>query len=117
MIGTIFVATVLIVQVNYDNQFRSRTLGQTVALAKALLTEPAIILGNDSTGNLDTKNAGSLIELPRKLNKKRRMTVVVITHDSEVANEGDRIISIREGKTQQDKKVRPPSDAKSLWPV
>jgi putative ABC transport system ATP-binding protein len=71
---------------------------QRVAIARALVTEPAIILGDEPSGNLDTVNTAVLIELFQKLNREKGMTIIIITHNSEIANVANRIITIRDGQ-------------------
>jgi putative ABC transport system ATP-binding protein len=75
---------------------------QRVAVARALVTEPQILLGDEPTGNLDTVNTKSITDLLHTLNKTVGKTVVVITHNMEVANEADRIIYIRDGRVERD---------------
>ena len=77
---------------------------QRVAVARALVTRPPIILGDEPTGNLDTKNTTSLVELLRKLNKYG-MTIIIVTHNLEIANQTDRIVSMRDGKIERDRLV------------
>ena len=73
---------------------------QRVAVARALVTDPSIILGDEPTGNLDSKNTQAITQLLRDLNERTRKTVVVITHNLEVANEADRILFVRDGRIE-----------------
>jgi len=75
---------------------------QRVAVARALVTEPPILLGDEPTGNLDTKNTKSITDLLHHLNRTIGKTVVIITHNMEIANEADRIIQIRDGQIARD---------------
>lgn len=75
---------------------------QRVALARALVTEPAILVGDEPTGNLDTKTTQTLIKLLKDLNKKTGKTIIVITHNMEVANATDRIIYLRDGAIERE---------------
>ncbi len=75
---------------------------QRVALARALVTEPAILVGDEPTGNLDTKTTQALIKLLKDLNKKTGKTIIVITHNMEVANATDRIIYLRDGAIERE---------------
>jgi len=75
---------------------------QRVALARALVTEPAILVGDEPTGNLDTKTTQALIKLLKDLNKKTGKTIIVITHNMEVANATDRIIYLRDGQIERE---------------
>ena len=71
---------------------------QRVAIARALATKPAIILADEPTGNLDTKGSQNVINLLKELAKQYNQTLIVITHDPDVANMADRIIKIGDGK-------------------
>jgi len=75
---------------------------QRVAIARALVMEPAILLADEPTGNLDTKTAKEVMEFFIKLNKEKGSTVVVITHDVEIAEFAERIIYIRDGLIEKD---------------
>ncbi len=75
---------------------------QRVALARALVTEPAILVGDEPTGNLDTKTTQALIKLLKDLNMKTGKTIIVITHNMEVANATDRIIYLRDGAIERE---------------
>lgn len=81
---------------------------QRVAVARALVTNPAIILGDEPTGNLDTKTTVAITELLRKLNEETGKTVIIITHNLEVANQADRIIFIRDGQIEGEKLTAAP---------
>ena len=71
---------------------------QRVAIARALATKPAIILADEPTGNLDTKGSEKVINLLKELAKQYNQTLIVITHDPDVAKMADRIIRIGDGK-------------------
>ena len=70
---------------------------QRVAIARALSVDPPIILGDEPTGNLDTKTSKSIINLLCDLNKKTKKTVILITHDPVVAQQASRIITVEDG--------------------
>jgi len=71
---------------------------QRVAIARALVNDPSIILADEPTGNLDTKTGEMVIETFKKLNKEQGRTIILITHEQEVAAHADRIIFVRDGK-------------------
>lgn len=71
---------------------------QRLAMARALAVKPAIILADEPTGNLDSKTSREVIDLMKKISKELDQTVVVITHDNEIAKLSDRIIHIEDGK-------------------
>ncbi len=72
---------------------------QRTALLRALANEPDIILGDEPTGNLDSKTGGIILEMLVKLNKEKKKTLVIVTHDADIANMADQIITIKDGKT------------------
>ena len=75
---------------------------QRVAIARALSTKPSIILADEPTGNLDSKNGEEVIRLIRNSAKTFHQTVAIVTHDSSVADVADRIIHIRDGRVVQE---------------
>jgi len=70
---------------------------QRVAMARALINDPKIVLADEPTGNLDTKTGWELVELMRKLNKEKGQTFVMITHDPHIAETADHMIHLRDG--------------------
>jgi len=71
---------------------------QRVAIARALITRPAIVLADEPTGNLDTKNSDAVLEMLRHSNKELKQTVLMITHNPEAAAIADRILHMRDGE-------------------
>lgn len=76
---------------------------QRVAIARALINHPKIIMGDEPTGNLDSKNSESVYEIFRHLNKTFKQTFLIVTHDMNFANKTDRIIYLKDGEIIQQK--------------
>lgn len=77
---------------------------QRVSIGRAMMNEPALMLADEPTGNLDSKASEEIISLLRLSNKKYNQTVIIITHDEKIALEADRIITIDDGKIVKDEK-------------
>jgi putative ABC transport system ATP-binding protein len=71
---------------------------QRVAIARALINDPAIIMADEPTGNLDSKSGKEIMDLILSLNQTRKTTIIIVTHDSTVANQTQRIIHLSDGK-------------------
>ena len=69
-----------------------------MAIGRALMINPTIILADEPTGNLDTKSSSEIIQLLQKANKEYKQTIIMITHNLEIAKLADRIIHIEDGK-------------------
>ncbi|KIL48393.1 ABC transporter ATP-binding protein [Jeotgalibacillus campisalis] len=80
---------------------------QRVSIGRALISNPAIILADEPTGNLDSKNSGEIMELLKMFNKTYNQTLIVITHDERIALQADRVIEINDGKVARDEVIRP----------
>ena len=76
---------------------------QRVAIARSMINSPRIILADEPTGNLDSENGGKIVELLRRLNKERGLTLVLVTHDDKIAAETDRIIRMKDGRIVDEK--------------
>ena len=77
---------------------------QRVSIGRAIINNPAIMLADEPTGNLDSKASEEIISLLRLSNKKYNQTVIIITHDEKIALEADRVITIDDGKIIKDEK-------------
>jgi putative ABC transport system ATP-binding protein len=80
---------------------------QRVSIGRALISNPAIILADEPTGNLDSKNSKEIIELLKMFNKTYNQTLIVITHDERIALQADRVIEIADGRVAKDEVIRP----------
>ena len=80
---------------------------QRVAIARALVNNPSLILADEPTGNLDTKTGQVVLGTFQKLNEELNRTIVLITHEPEVAEHADRIIMIRDGEVVEDSRRHP----------
>jgi macrolide transport system ATP-binding/permease protein len=95
---------------NHPNQL-SGGQQQRVAIARALINEPAILLADEPTGNLDSKNSAEIMELITRLNRDSGLTVIVVTHDSDVATYTDRVVTFRDGLILSDHRVKETASA------
>lgn len=71
---------------------------QRVAIGRGLIYSPSIILADEPTGNLDSKNSENIINLLKNLNKKLKQTLIIVTHNLEIAKQADRILELKDGK-------------------
>lgn len=78
---------------------------QRVSIGRALMNSPVIMLADEPTGNLDSKNSQDIVELLKNSNKKYNQTLIVITHDENIALQADRIIAIEDGQITRDEVV------------
>ncbi len=79
---------------------------QKVAVGRAIITKPAIILADEPTGNLDTKNSNEIISYLKYSSKKFHQTIIMVTHNENIALQADRIIKLADGKLILDKKIK-----------
>ena len=89
---------------HYPNQL-SGGQQQRVAIARALINEPSILLADEPTGNLDTRTSIEVMDIFQKLNLERGITVVLITHEMDIAEHGTRVVKFRDGRIQIDEQI------------
>ncbi len=89
---------------HYSNQLSGGQI-QRVAIARALVNNPAIILADEPTGNLDTKTGEIVLETFRRLNEEKGRTIILITHEADVASHAGRIIHVRDGEILKDEHI------------
>lgn len=80
---------------------------QRVSIGRALMNAPAVVLADEPTGNLDSKNSQEIVELLKYSNEKYKQTLIMITHDENIALQANRIIAIEDGKITRDEVIRP----------
>ena len=79
---------------------------QRVSIGRALITNPALVLADEPTGNLDSKNSREIIGLLREFNRALNQTLILITHDEQIALQADRILAIEDGRIARDEVLR-----------
>jgi putative ABC transport system ATP-binding protein len=85
---------------------------QRVAIARALVTEPELLLADEPTGNLDTRTSIEIMTVLQQLNRERGITIVLITHEHDIAEYAGRVVTFRDGHLTADELVRTPRDAR-----
>ena len=90
---------------NLPNQLSGRQQ-QRVSIGRALMNAPEIVLADEPTGNLDSKNSREIVELLKISNRKYNQTLIVITHDEQIALQADRVIAIEDGRIVKDERIR-----------
>jgi putative ABC transport system ATP-binding protein len=86
---------------------------QRVAIARALVNDPSIILADEPTGNLDSRTSVEVMEIFQRLNRERNLTIIIVTHEQDIALYTNRIVLFRDGRIRQDLKVENPRDARA----
>jgi putative ABC transport system ATP-binding protein len=79
---------------------------QRVSIGRALINNPALLLADEPTGNLDSKNSAEILQLLRLSNKKFHQTVIIVTHDENIALQADRILGMEDGRIVRDEVIR-----------
>lgn len=80
---------------------------QRVSIGRALINNPALMLADEPTGNLDSENSKEIIDLLKMFNKTYNQTLIIITHDERIALQADRILTIKDGRIAKDEVIRP----------
>ena len=92
-------------QNNLPNQL-SGGQQQRVSIGRALMNAPEVVLADEPTGNLDSKNSREIVELLKLSNRKYNQTLIVITHDEQIALQADRVLAIEDGRIVRDERIR-----------
>jgi putative ABC transport system ATP-binding protein len=84
---------------------------QRVAIARALVNDPELILADEPTGNLDSRTSVEIMEILQRLNRERQITVLLITHEHDIADYATRVVTVRDGRVKSDEPVKSRRDA------
>jgi putative ABC transport system ATP-binding protein len=95
---------------NHPNQL-SGGQQQRVAVARALVNDPALILADEPTGNLDSRTSIEVMEIFQRLNRERGITLVLVTHEADIAQYAQRVVVFKDGKIKKDYPVADQRDA------
>jgi len=95
---------------NHPNQL-SGGQQQRVAVARALVNNPALILADEPTGNLDSRTSVEVMEIFQRLNRERGITLVLVTHEPDIADYAQRVVVFKDGKIKKDYQIENPRDA------
>jgi putative ABC transport system ATP-binding protein len=90
---------------------------QRVAIARALINNPSILLADEPTGNLDTRTSVEIMEIFQRLNHERRLTILLVTHEEDIARYSHRMVTFRDGRVQRDAPVADRLLASQLLPT
>jgi putative ABC transport system ATP-binding protein len=95
---------------NHPNQL-SGGQQQRVAIARALVNEPALILADEPTGNLDSRTSVEVMEIFQRLNRERGMTLILVTHEADIADYAERVVVFKDGRIKSDYQIKSPRNA------
>lgn len=95
---------------NHPNQL-SGGQQQRVAIARSLVNNPALILADEPTGNLDSRTSVEVMEIFQRLNREQRMTLILVTHEPDIADYADRVVVFKDGKIKNDYQIESPRNA------
>ena len=95
---------------NHPNQL-SGGQQQRVAVARSLVNDPSLILADEPTGNLDSRTSVEVMEIFQRLNRERGITLVLITHESDIAQYAQRVLVFKDGKIRKDYQIEEQRDA------
>ncbi len=87
---------------------------QRVAIARALINNPAIVLADEPTGNLDSRSGEEVMGILQRLNREQGITIILVTHDPRIAGYADRILHIFDGRIERSERVASPADASGV---
>jgi putative ABC transport system ATP-binding protein len=90
---------------------------QRVAIARALINNPSILLADEPTGNLDSRTSVEIMEIFQRLNQERRLTILLVTHEEDIARYAHRMVTFRDGRVQRDTPVADRSLATRILPT
>src|SRR5690625_1256682 len=94
-------------RLNYLSNQLSGGQQQRVSIVRALISNPALILADEPTGNLDSENSKEIVDLLKMFNQTYNQTLIMITHDERIALQADRMITIKDGRIAKDEVIRP----------